>query len=166
LRVQRTGSRVSYLLSKGADVEKFEELGVKELGRDDIQQVTVRVLTGKRSFSVDARLIDLRIRSGRPESVIAVKDAELAPQSPAPPRWSLCLTTAIVGVFAGSILGAWILRRRRGQIAGKKPTSESGAPAATFSCSGCGRRLTRPLDLAGKKIKCKECGAVVAVPAK
>jgi hypothetical protein len=65
LRMKRTASRVAYLLGNGIAGENFAAVGAKDFG-DDIQQVTVRILTGKMPYSVDVRLIDLRVRSGGP----------------------------------------------------------------------------------------------------
>src|SRR6476620_9706678 len=35
----------------------------------------------------------------------------------------------------------------------------------TFTCAGCGRSFTVPDEFAGRKAKCKSCGAPVEVPA-
>ena len=35
----------------------------------------------------------------------------------------------------------------------------------TFTCTGCGRSFTVPEQYAGRRAKCKECGASVEVPA-
>ena len=35
----------------------------------------------------------------------------------------------------------------------------------TFTCAGCGRSFTVPDDFAGRKARCKSCGAPVEVPA-
>jgi hypothetical protein len=154
LRMKRTASQVSYFLGKGLDGEQFELLGSKELGRDDMHQVTLRVLTGRKPFSVDARLIDLRIRSGgAPGAPITAEPF----QGGAGWRAWWC---AAAGLFAASFLCvmlAWRLRAR----ARKK---EGAGRASSFACSGCGRRLNLNPDLTAKKVKCKECGAIVQVP--
>jgi hypothetical protein len=163
LRMKRTGSQVSYLLSKGVEGEKFEEIGTKDFGRDEIQQVTVRVLTGKKPFSVDARLIDLRIRSGGPAPALVAEAPQ--PGSASLPKLSLCLAAAIVGMFTACLVGAWIYWRQPGRAPGPTLSSEASTTPVSFACSGCGRRLTVATHSAGKKVKCKACGMVVAVPA-
>jgi DNA-directed RNA polymerase subunit RPC12/RpoP len=39
-------------------------------------------------------------------------------------------------------------------------------PAATvaFACADCGKRLKSKAEMAGKKIKCPQCGSVAVVP--
>ena len=63
LRLKREGGQLLYLLGAGLEGESYEELQPKTFGPKDIQQVLVRVTTGKQPCSVDVRLIDLRIRS-------------------------------------------------------------------------------------------------------
>ena len=36
--------------------------------------------------------------------------------------------------------------------------------AIDFECSGCGRRLSAPDDLAGRRCRCKSCGTLMQIP--
>ncbi len=174
LRLKRSGSQISYLLATGLQGENFEELSPKTFGRDDIQQVTVRVMTGRQPYSVDARLIDLRVRSGRVPAtpVAAPTDVPQEPQTGF--RWKLWLAAAIVGLVGAAFLGTWLLWRRRDRAGtmdddapgpDERATAEAGANTVLFPCSECGKKLKVKAELVGKKVKCTQCGTAVLVPA-
>ncbi len=42
--------------------------------------------------------------------------------------------------------------------------SETAPGPIAFQCPGCGKKLKTKAELAGKKIKCPECGNAVVVP--
>jgi WD40 repeat protein/DNA-directed RNA polymerase subunit RPC12/RpoP len=45
-----------------------------------------------------------------------------------------------------------------------KPPSVEPASTRSFSCSECGKKLKVQADLAGKKVKCPQCGKAIIVP--
>jgi hypothetical protein len=70
-------------------------------------------------------------------------------------------------------LGVWLyLRQSRrpaeapagAPVAGHQPQPRRAAPPARFPCPGCGKDLKARADLAGKKVKCPQCGQAVTVP--
>jgi len=60
-----------------------------------------------------------------------------------------------------ALVGAWVawLRGRRNQL-----PSPAISPALGFSCAACGKHLKTRAELAGKKVKCPQCGQAVLVP--
>jgi hypothetical protein len=79
LRLKRTGAELSYLFGKGIDGDQFEIPPSKTFGTSDLQQVLVRVTSGGQPYAVDARLIELRIRSGATPAPVAVVEPPAAP---------------------------------------------------------------------------------------
>jgi DNA-directed RNA polymerase subunit RPC12/RpoP/dipeptidyl aminopeptidase/acylaminoacyl peptidase len=78
-------------------------------------------------------------------------------------------------VFAAAVvilLGVWFyLRHRRSAEelplpgAGRDSPAELDAPATvSFSCGACGKTLRAKAQLAGKKVRCSQCGEPVVVP--
>ena len=68
-------------------------------------------------------------------------------------------------------LGLWFYLRRRLQEelaeapdAPPKPSRDKAPTPTTFQCSGCKKKLRVKAGLAGKKIKCPQCGIAVLVP--
>jgi serine/threonine protein kinase/DNA-directed RNA polymerase subunit RPC12/RpoP len=75
----------------------------------------------------------------------------------------------LVGVLSLSLLGAWLWTRRRhrpgtASAAAPVPRPEAAGASVLLRCSGCGRRLKGKAELAGKKLKCPQCGQAVLVP--
>ena len=69
-------------------------------------------------------------------------------------------------ILLGGGLALWHARRK-GAIhpaPGTLPAPEPANPPLTFACSGCGKRLKVRAALAGKKVRCPQCGQAVAVP--
>ncbi len=52
----------------------------------------------------------------------------------------------------------------KGSTPAVAPGTETGAVAILVRCSGCGREITVRPDLAGKKVRCKQCGTINPVP--
>jgi hypothetical protein len=83
LRLKRTGSKLSYALGPGLQGTTFVELEPKNFGANDLEKVLVRVTTGRQPHAIDARLVELRIRSGRaadPKDVVAVVAPDAGPR--------------------------------------------------------------------------------------
>jgi len=99
-------------------------------------------------------------------------DAEL--QAPSKGRW-LIVAGILFAVVLLSFFGAWYLVRRSRRAAStppstaaildKKAVPEPVSPAVYVQCSGCGKKLKARAALAGKKVKCPQCGIASAVPA-
>jgi hypothetical protein len=84
------------------------------------------------------------------------------PTTPPGPRGWL-LAAILLGVaLSACALAAWLHRRPRNKLPANG--SDSDASAAVV-CPGCNKRLQVKAGLAGKKVKCAQCGEVVAIPA-
>jgi hypothetical protein len=98
------------------------------------------------------------------------------PDPSGPPRGAgrgWLAAAAAVGLFVilGLALAGWLSLRRRHQATAVRagaPVQNEAAPQATlflsFACAGCGKALKGKPALAGKKVKCPQCGLVVLVP--
>jgi serine/threonine-protein kinase len=159
LRLKRTGTSLSYAWAPGMEGGDFQDIQRCEVTTDDVQSVRLSALTGRQPYNVDARFIDLRIRSA---GVVAATF-----------HWRIWIAAAIfVLVLASCICGLLHARhkRRREETASSplEPGTEAApAPAVhgiSFNCTACGRKLRAREGLIGKKIKCPHCGAVARVP--
>jgi DNA-directed RNA polymerase subunit RPC12/RpoP len=185
LRLTRVGKVLKFFVSDGPGKE-FEEIWeLKNFGDMELPHNGFSVSdSGKPGNAVDARLIDLRVRMGDIQLEKAIGPAPLpapvtAPNGddgplPAPQNEgsaSLWLIVILAGVGA-SVLGvitviAVLLLRRRPALATTTKTparrKEAGVKTVHFSCASCGKKLKVKSELAGKKIKCPQCGNLVAV---
>jgi hypothetical protein len=179
LRLTRVGATMRYLVSDGPG-EQFREIWFqKSFGVDDLHHVGFGVTdSGEPNNPVDARLIDLRIRMGVIPSEKAVDPAPLAAPAPlpeaAPPLVGETSSsrTVMVIVLAGvaatvvltlvvAIVVVYHLPRRPTNKPSKKPADSAPLMVA---CSACGQKLKTRTALAGKKVKCTQCGKPVLVP--
>ena len=94
-------------------------------------------------------MLGLQVRASRP-AVDPVVAAEEEPTT-GPRKWLVAtgIALAILLVLAAILVVGY--RRRR-------------APAVAFACAGCGKQLKSKAEMAGKKIKCPQCGSVAVVP--
>ena len=113
LRLQRTGRQLAYFLGAGLKGEEFNALPPKNFGLNDIEKVIVRFTTGKQPHGIDARIIDLRIRSGRAPTTLVAIPEELPRESRPGARWRLWLGAAIVSLLFAGFLCMWLYWRRR-----------------------------------------------------
>jgi hypothetical protein len=77
----------------------------------------------------------------------------------------------LVGLVLVFLLVVWLVarQRRRGErvpvpVPPKESDQEPAPKAVRFTCSACGKALKAKWELAGKKVKCPECGQVTRVP--
>ncbi len=182
LRLTRVGVVLKFFVSEGPGKEFEEIFELKNFGDMDLPHNGFSVSdSGKPGNAVDARLIDLRIRMGNIEFEKATGPAPLpdkaAPQvvdapAPAPQNegsGSLWLIVILAG--AGVLLLMFIvlvavllLRRSRAAHTPAQPSKkEASVPTIHFPCASCGKKLKVKSELAGKKIKCPQCGNAVAV---
>ncbi|HWG45900.1 MAG TPA: serine/threonine-protein kinase [Gemmataceae bacterium] len=96
------------------------------------------------------------------------EDIEL--QTSSKGRW-LRAAGLLFAVFTLSSFGVWYLLRRRANTLpstapaqDKKTVPISVSPVLTVQCSGCNKRLKVKPELAGKKVKCPQCGTAAVVP--
>jgi serine/threonine protein kinase len=63
LRLKRTGTSLSYSWAPGMEGEHFQEIHRCDVTTDDVESIRLSTLTGRQPYNVDARFVDLRIRS-------------------------------------------------------------------------------------------------------
>jgi serine/threonine protein kinase len=163
LRVVRTGSKVSCCVSEGAGTDStlLEEPG---FGPEDVDTIRIYGGTSSPQAELDVRFTDLRIKTGSGVTVPA------AARRPAGPKPSLT-AAGLLGLGLLLALGVCLyVRRRRAAAshAGAAPNgpaeSVTAPPAIPFPCSTCGKDLRAAAKLAGKKVKCPQCGQAALVP--
>jgi WD40 repeat protein len=87
-----------------------------------------------------------------------------SPETVAPRRWLRAL--GLLGLGLGFLVSlAFAVRLSLRRRPGPGPVNTGAAPASlSFPCSACGKKLRARAELAGKKLKCPQCGQPVAVP--
>jgi len=107
LRLKRTGTTLRYLWAPGTSGDDgFQEIHKLDFGADDLKVVEVRCTTGGQPCQLDARILDLRIRSKE-----APVEEEPAAPAPAPPSqfrrlwWLVAGSACIVGLWLAVLIG-------------------------------------------------------------
>jgi DNA-directed RNA polymerase subunit RPC12/RpoP len=184
LRLVREGSAARCQVSEGPGKEFKTILEKEDFGTEDMVHLRFEVAVGNKSaYAVDARLVDLRVRYGNGAAALNVPvNNPLVPIDPnAAPRnspkaetrgiLSLMLAGALVITLAiASALGLFLYFRGRGAEK-KTPEKHSivtesavATEIVTFACSSCGKKLKTNVTMAGKNMKCPQCGKAVLVP--
>jgi hypothetical protein len=172
LRLKRTGSTLHFLWSPGTKGEEFQEIHKAEFGAGDIKHVRLVGLTGRQPRDLDARFLDLRIRSAAPP--VAAQAPEKGPAStpPAPGArsfwWLLTLAVIVLVVAGGAVLMRLGKTKRSSAL---QPREEAPVPATKKSaaaekpvevqCPSCHKRLKLSASMVGKKVKCPGCGTAL-----
>jgi hypothetical protein len=183
LRLVRSGPTIFYLKAEGD--EPFRALSKWNYGAEDLYCVQIVGATGSDKAMLDARVSDIRIRAdallGAPVTGPAPVTQPVAADPGAAPNmveniaergWlltALLVGLAIVAVFSAGGAVIWLLRQRQRApeplAASASATVQSMVVAVAVSCGRCGKKLRAKRELAGKKVKCPNCGTGVPVPA-
>jgi hypothetical protein len=171
LRLVRTGAAVRFLAADGLDGD-FQEIYSKDpFGTEDMVHVHFVVAdSGTPGNAVDARLVDLRIRAARllPDPTAQPTPAAAAEPASVMKGWFAAGALLVVAVVALAAAGL-ALRRRTRQPSAAVPAAdgearpEAAAASVAVRCPGCGKVLKARRELAGKRIKCPQCGQPVPV---
>jgi DNA-directed RNA polymerase subunit RPC12/RpoP len=184
LRLVRRGTSLRYLVSDGPGQDFREIWYQKNFGAEDLEFLKLSVTdSGEPGNPVDARLVDLRVRMGPSLADNAFTPAPLAEPAPAaevplvpaspegksrPSRTLLVVLLLGLGLtlLVGVSLAAWYFLRRQhdsAKLPEKDSVEEPGAAQATvlLACSNCGKKLKVKTEVAGKKVKCPQCGQAV-----
>jgi RNA polymerase sigma factor (sigma-70 family) len=171
LRLVRIGREFWYFVSEGPAAE-FKLLHRYTISDQDMDDVRLIASTCDPRGSLDARFSDLRIRTGNALRAPVIPDDVAAPTGPAiPTADSMVWLTAVAGlalvfaVLAGVALFIRV-RRTRSKTPSTSPVVHMPAKPeslVTFSCT-CGKRLKAKVGLAGRKLKCPQCGTALSVP--
>lgn len=184
LRLVRQGAALRFLAADGLEGDFQEILSLKTFCTDDMGHVLLGVTdSGSPGFAVDARLLDFKIRAAKFIPDPAALDFRANSDSVSAPatelqhksgsmKWLAALAILGLGVLLALVVCLIVYRRRRsGDSPSLVPVSEeeaptkSAPPSLSLQCSGCEKVLKVKTELAGKKIKCPQCGQMMAVPA-
>jgi hypothetical protein len=168
LRLVRSGADVHYGFSDGFE-GNFRYFKKFAFGPEDLRKVRVVGSTGGDKAALDVRVTDFRIRADAIPNMPAgaappVAQPVAVPQAAVPPpaRDSLVLALVLaLGITVLLVLAACAFLFLRG----RKQTLPSAPVPLTVDvvCSGCGKKLKVKPELAGKKVRCGECGKTVLI---
>ncbi len=180
LRSVRKGSELRCLAADGLGGD-FQEIFSKEpFGTEDMAHVHFSVTdSGSPGNAVDARLVDFKIRATKfiPDPGATNLIPDLAPagepeRKSGSKKWLAALGIMVLLVLSSLGIFLAVRRLRRPEtptLPAPVPEGEVRAKPATPSislrCSGCEKTLKIKPELAGKKVKCPQCGIALAVPA-
>ena len=160
LRITRVGNEAVLWAAEG-DSKDFQEIGREDLGPEDVTLVRVGAFPGHAQNELDVRIKELRVRGLSPAEAAALPVPLEIPKRDEGKSW---LAVTLLSSFAASLLaaaalgGALYLRRRKPAVANKPP-----APFLSIACPTCAKALKVKAELAGKKVKCIQCGKAVLV---
>jgi len=161
LRLVRSGADLYYGISDGFDGE-FVFFKKHPFGAEDLREIRMIASTGTEKANLDARVTDLRVRAdaipNMPASPLLPSDPGAQPPQPPRKGWlavALAIGLGIVFLAAMGFGGVYLLRRRN--------ASTELAGFVSVVCPTCDKRLKVKVELAGKKVKCSQCGNAVSV---
>jgi hypothetical protein len=136
-----------------------------------LKDVRIYGQTSSPKAALDARFTDLQIRAAafpRKQAPAKVENIPVSPATPSDPQQAapapkqgskgyvaallIGLALTLILVFG---LGMWFRARKRGGV----------AQSVFFACPQCAKAFKAKAEMAGKKVKCAQCAAVVLVPA-
>jgi hypothetical protein len=116
---------------------------------------------------LDARLVDLQVRSGNLTPLVAAEGPRARSKT-----WLLIGGLLVLGLlFVLIAFRFWLylaLKHNTGKVAalaldGQANHATSVPPIAT-QCSSCGKALKARAEVAGKTVKCSQCGRALLMP--
>jgi hypothetical protein len=175
LRLKRVGSRLRYLVADGPDAP-FVQVNEVEFGTTDVLVIQVGGSTGDSDAGLDFRMLSLTVQSEEDLPGLPEMSAETPDQWGK--GWLMAAALIAVVILTTAALGAWLHRRHGGKRPNGHPPqtvpgtsapevaikAEAIPPAISFPCPGCQKTLRAKTALAGKKLKCPQCGGAVLVP--
>jgi len=155
LRLERKESLLRFLAAD-APGDAFQEILRVDFGPEDMSMVRFIANNNSSPTAVDARLLNLKVRSGN------LIEAPALDMSKA---WlpAVLLVFLLLGL-AGFGLFMWWHRQRRPGATASAPASSADPAFISFACSACGKSLRSGPERAGNKVKCPGCGQTVVVP--
>jgi DNA-directed RNA polymerase subunit RPC12/RpoP len=171
LRLKRDKTTLHFLWSPDLVGDTFEEVHRCEFEAEEISQLWFELSSdwGGENGALDVRLLELQVRASRPAADPVVASEEKPATGPR--GWWGAAAIAALAILLVLAAVLFVGYRRRGTpppsanaMAGQAAESPSGAQAVAFACADCGKRLKSNAEMAGKKIKCPQCGSVAVVP--
>lgn len=185
LRFRREGAQLYYLVNDEVG-KPFREIFHYEYGTDNVDSVRLVANPGTSSAALDVRLLDIQMHWGGlpthartdPATAPVAADPATAGTAPEtgsePPSRGWVNTVLVLGlgltILLVAALGLFLfMRQRQGSPmpeskAAAETLTPAAAPVIASTCSGCGKTLKVKAELAGKKVKCPQCGMAVSVP--
>jgi serine/threonine protein kinase len=173
LRLARSSNKLSFLWSPEFEGDRFQEIGKCNIGGETITDLRLELVTnlgGGKKGELDLRLIELGIRGS---NFAADRIFASAEERAVEARNHLIVPLVVGLAITLTIPVAWLLVRcfRRtevtnsSRVAAASKATKPGSPVPTISicCSGCGKALRGKSELAGKKVKCPQCGTAVTL---
>ncbi len=172
MRLVRNGAMLSFWAAEADG--KFEHLRETPFGTEDLSDVKLLATTGGPKAAFDVRFSDLYVRAtGLPTVKAVVLEKPVEPEPAAREHassggWLGAVIVIGVGlVVALALLSGAILFVARRKGPPQPDTALDALPAdnaVAFICPDCGKHLKAKPALAGKKVKCIQCGKAVPVP--
>ncbi len=170
VRLVRRNSKLHYFVAE-APGNVFRQIHTSEFSAEDVELVRFAVNNNGTAAGVDARLIDLKIRTvtqvlDQPDAPRAA-DPESGPDGPSKGGlWLVFILGLGITLVLAIGAGAWLILRQRGSAPESKPAVNADVSPASLvvTCAGCGKNLKVKAEMAGKKVKCSQCGKAVLVP--
>jgi len=167
LRLVR-GGNVLYFLARDGNEKEFRIFYKTEFGDKDLKNVRLLASTGGPGASLEVRVTDFQIRAdGFVKASVPPAPVAAAPRDSSVSLWLIALAVGAFLIFALFAVGGWFaLRLRRRPKAAMQTAAKPKAPAGiiNFACSHCNKRLKVKLAIAGKKVKCPDCGELTQAP--
>jgi ribosomal protein S27E len=169
----RIADRVTCWTAEG-DAGEFRPQPGRQVFGSAVEAVQLAANPGFTNNVVDLRIKDLRIRKLTPDESRAIAsklDAtaprgmegdEREPEATRSRRWLLLGLLCFLWLPTASVVWLWMHRRREKDRAAPPPSTAS-APLAV-QCSGCEKKFRARAELAGKRVKCPQCGQAVLIP--
>ncbi len=165
LKLKRVGSQLEYWCVDGKS--EYHKVRSVSVGAEDLHLIRLIGYSGNRPVAVDVRFSDLVVDADRVKEL--KRGATVLGGTFARPRRYLWLALGLFAAVFVSIgaLGYYRYRGKRNSLTSEdtEAGNETTTPPISFQCSGCHRKLKARPDLAGKKVRCPQCGNQVAVPA-
>jgi serine/threonine protein kinase/predicted RNA-binding Zn-ribbon protein involved in translation (DUF1610 family) len=176
LRLQRVGSRLRFFVADQGQSD-FVLVDDVEFSNEDIELFKFEASAGGSKSGLDCRLLDFTLRVDKLTDTgdFTADRFSDASSEVKPRKWLIALTLCVGLLLSCGAAGWWLFTRQRRRTAKerintdvadrpKASSTPSTGPTLYLPCSACGKRLKVKAELAGKKVKCPQCGQVVAVP--
>jgi Protein of unknown function (DUF1583) len=168
LRLVRSGADLYFSMAEGMDGE-FKFHMKHPFGTEDLKKIVLSASTGTDQAEMDVRVTDVRIRAAAlPNAPASAAPSQAAVENSAeePPARSWLMAALMIGAVVVVVLvvvvgaGLYLRRRHAAQVHVENQPAVSETPGAPIAvtCAGCGKKLKVKGELAGKKIKCPQCG--------
>ncbi len=189
LRLVRTGAVLSHYVAEFPN-DDFVFLYEHPFSDADLRRICVLGTTGGPKTSLDVSVTDFLIRA---DSILGAPAPAAEAESGSLGWWLVGVLALLAGAMTlALVLVAWLYLRQpsapvvsasaKKNASKQKPVTsivaappvhrskqtkpEKPASALIFRCSDCGKTLKARPELAGKKVKCTQCGTPVPVPEK